>query len=150
MIGGPLYDTAGSQWTIDELRARARALGVESGVGFTGFQSDMPAALRALDVVVHASTEPEPFGLVIAEAMAVGRAVITTGDGGAGEIVQAEETAVISAPGDAPALAAAIARLAREQSLRERLGRTARGAVVSRFSAERFGDTFVQIYESMR
>ena len=41
----------------------------------------MPAAYRALDVVVHASTRPEPFGLVIAEAMACGRALVAAPDG---------------------------------------------------------------------
>jgi glycosyltransferase involved in cell wall biosynthesis len=45
-------------------------------------------AMRALDVVVHASTDPEPFGLVVAEAMACGRAVTTSGTGGASELIE--------------------------------------------------------------
>ena len=52
----------------------ARSLGVADRVGFTGFVHSPEATFRALDVVVHASTAPEPFGLVIAEAMACGRA----------------------------------------------------------------------------
>ena len=62
-------------------------------VGFTGFLPPAPA-MRALDVVVHASTRPEPFGLVIAEAMACGRAVITSASGGAAELVDAGEDAL--------------------------------------------------------
>ena len=74
VIGGPVYETAGSQVSLDELRAAVAALGLEGRVGFTGFVEDAAQAMRALDVVVHASTEPEPFGLVIAEAMACARA----------------------------------------------------------------------------
>jgi len=150
IIGGALYDTHGSQWSLDELRARARALEVESRVGFTGFQAGMPACLRALDVVVHASTEPEPFGLVIAEAMAAGRAVTTSGVGGAAEIVEPDVTAVLHAAGNPASLAAVIERLARNPSLRARLGAAARTSVMSRFAAGRFGEAFVNLYETMR
>ena len=150
VIGGPLYETAGSQWSLDELRGRARALGIESRVGFAGFQAGMPAFLRALDVVVHASTEPEPFGLVIAEAMAAGRAVTTSGMGGAAEIVDPDVTAIVHAAGDPASLADAIHRLASDASLRARLGAAARTSVISRFDAGRFGDAFVNVYESMR
>ncbi|HEU0080326.1 MAG TPA: glycosyltransferase, partial [Longimicrobiaceae bacterium] len=83
VVGGALYETADSQRSLDELRALARTLGVEDRVGFTGYVEDSAAAMRALDVVVHASTEPEPFGLVIVEAMACGRAVIASEAGGA-------------------------------------------------------------------
>ena len=55
-------------------------------MGFTGFVAHSAAAMRTLDVVVHASTEPEPFGLVIAEAMATGRPVIISYSGGAEEL----------------------------------------------------------------
>ena len=53
----------------------------------TGFVKDSAAALRALDVVVHGSTAPEPFGLVIAEAMACGRTVIVSDSGGVAEVI---------------------------------------------------------------
>src|SRR5690606_34969087 len=62
VIGAPIYATDGSQWGLDELRKLACDLGVDHRVGFTGFVEDVPAAMRDLDVVVHASTEPEPFG----------------------------------------------------------------------------------------
>ena len=54
---------------------------------FTGHRQDVPDVLRALDVVVHASVEPEPFGRVIAEAMACARPVVWARGGGADEIV---------------------------------------------------------------
>ena len=53
-----------------------RGLGLGERVGFAGYQPDPAAAIRGLDVVVHASTRPEPFGRVIVEGMACGKAVI--------------------------------------------------------------------------
>src|SRR3984885_7689934 len=73
VIGGAIYQTGNSQRTLDELRALAAGLGIADQVGFTGYVADTAAAIRALDVLVHASTQPEPFGRVIAEGMACGR-----------------------------------------------------------------------------
>ena len=85
--------------------------------------------MRALDVVVHASTEPEPFGLVIAEAMACGRPVIASRAGGAAEIVEPGVDGLSFSPGDVGQLAGAIARLAADPDERRRLGEAAaRGA----------------------
>ena len=82
VVGGPIYRSAGSQYSPEELRAKAEALGVAGRVGFAGHQADPEAVYRALDVVVHASTRPEPFGRVIVEAMACGRAVVVLRGGG--------------------------------------------------------------------
>lgn len=72
--------------------------------------------MRALDIVVHASTQPEPFGLVIAEAMACGRAVIASQAGGAAEIIDPGENALGLPPGDAAVLAERIVQLAQMPS----------------------------------
>lgn len=149
VIGGALYDTDGSQVTIDELRRDTVALGLEGRVGFTGFVTDPAAAMRSLDVVVHASTDPEPFGLVIAEAMACGRAVVVSAGGGAAEIVTPEHDALTHAPGDAGALAAAITRLADEKGLRARLGEAGRATAERAFTRERLAREFVSVYQSL-
>ena len=81
VIGGSLYSTRGSQADIAQLRRVADTLSLNGNVGFTGFVNDPAAAIRALDIVVHASTSPEPFGRVIAEAMACGKPVIMSGSG---------------------------------------------------------------------
>jgi glycosyltransferase involved in cell wall biosynthesis len=148
IIGAPLYDTAGSQFTMDELKAMARELGVADRVGFTGFLRPAPA-MRALDVVVHASTRPEPFGLVIAEAMACGRAVITSAAGGAAELVEPDVDALTHAPGDAGALAARIERLAADAPLRTRLGARARTAACRQFDPDRLAHDLVAVYEQI-
>lgn len=149
VIGGPMYDTRGSQHTIDELRARAAALGVADRIGFTGFVERPAEALRALDVVVHASTEPEPFGLVIAEGMACGKAVVASRAGGAAELVTEDVDALATPPGDATALAAALDRCAGDPALRARLGAEARRTAERLFDPKVFVSAFLQIYTTL-
>lgn len=146
IVGGPLYETQGSQCTLEELRGAARQFGIEHAVGFTGFVDDTAAALRALDVVVHASTEPEPFGLVIAEAMACGRAIVISAAGGARELVEPEGSGLVHRPGDATMLAAQIARLVNDAALRRRLGTAARAAAIEQFSPARMSARVLPLY----
>jgi glycosyltransferase involved in cell wall biosynthesis len=146
VIGGPLYATAGSQYDLGELQRMAVALGVGDGVGFTGYLP-APSAMRALDIVVHASTRPEPFGLVIAEAMACGRALVTSAAGGAGELIEAGVDALTHAPGDAGELSRQLARLAGDRALRESLGARARVAAARRFDSTRLAHEIAQVYE---
>ena len=147
VIGGPVYDTAGSQHTIEELRGQAAALGIADRVGFTGFIERPATAMRALDVIVHASTEPEPFGLVIAEGLACGRAVIVSAAGGAAELVEHEVDALTFAPGDASALAGALESCAQNATLRARLGAAARRTAIRRFDPNVFAGQFLNVYE---
>lgn len=147
IIGGPVYQTSGSQFTLDELRGRARQLGLETRVGFTGFQGDRAGVLRALDVVVHASTSREPFGLAIAEAMAAGKSVITTGLGGAAELVHAGIDAVTWDATNPSTLAGALEDLARDAGRRAALGARARETAAARFAPERMVAEMVAAYE---
>ena len=105
--------------------------------------------MRALDVVVHASTQPEPFGLVIAEAMACGRAVIASAAGGAGEIVTPGHDALAVAPGDVDGLADAVRRLVQDPVLRESLSRAARESAVVRFDRARLAAEVAPLYRSL-
>jgi glycosyltransferase involved in cell wall biosynthesis len=149
VIGGPVYDTSGSQHTIEELRARAAALGMADRVGFTGFVERPADALRALDVVVHASTESEPFGLVIAEGMACGKAVVISRAGGAAELVTDGVDAIATPPGDVSGLASALDRCAADLSLRARLGDEARRTAVRQFDPAAFVRAFAEIYTGL-
>ena len=149
VIGGPVYETGGSQVTLEELRNVAEVRGLGDRVGFTGVVADSSAAMRALDIVVHASTDPEPFGLVIAEAMACAKAVITSGAGGARELAEAGVNALVHTPGDARSLAQAIDTLARDADLRSRLGTAARTAAEQRFTRRRLVNEFTPIYERL-
>lgn len=150
IIGGPIYRSAGSQHTLGELRARAEALGLGGRIGFAGFQADPAAAIRALDVVVHASTRPEPFGRVIVEGMACGRAVIASRHGGAAELFEDGVEALGCPPGDSAALAAAIARLVDDPTLRQHLGAAGHRAAADRFDRIHLADPWIEVYGGTR
>jgi glycosyltransferase involved in cell wall biosynthesis len=146
VIGGPIYATAGSQFTRDELEQRATANGLTGRVGFVPFQSDPADVYRMLDVVVHASTRPEPFGLTIAEAMSCGRPVVVAAAGGAAELFTPNADALGFPPGDLAALADAITRLAADSELRHQLGTRARQTAVAHFPVQRFGRELADVY----
>lgn len=149
VVGGPIYRTAGSQFSVAELRARAAELGLDGHVGFIGFQGDTAPVYRALDIVVHASTEPEPFGRTIVEAMSCGRAVAAAGSGGAAELFTHGHDALGFRPGSPEALATAIRRLAEDPGLRVRLGAAARTTALEKFSRERLAPQTVAAYRRM-
>jgi glycosyltransferase involved in cell wall biosynthesis len=149
VVGGGIYRTAGSEVRAEDLLRQAAKLGIAERVGFTGYAEDVASAMRALDVVVHASTQPEPFGLVIAEAMACGRAVVASAAGGAGEIVTAGHDALAVAPGDVDGLAEAIRQLALDPVLRDRLGRAGRETAVRRFDRARLAAEVAPLYRSL-
>jgi glycosyltransferase involved in cell wall biosynthesis len=149
VIGGPIYQTGGSQWSFEELRQEADALGLTGRIGFTGFVDDNASAMRSLDVVVHASTEPEPFGMVIIEAMACSKAVIASRAGGATELFDEGVQALSHAPGDASALAEQIQRLVSEPKLRHELGQAAHASVQERFAGSRLSRELVAVYREV-
>jgi glycosyltransferase involved in cell wall biosynthesis len=146
VIGGPIYQTSTSQYTLEELRTLAGQLGIAAKVGFTGFVADSARAIRALDVVTHASTEPEPFGRVIAESMACGRAVISSAGGGSKELITEGHDALAHPPGDPVTLAARLLELAGDPQLRIRMGRAGRATAERRFDSRRLAAEVIPIY----
>jgi glycosyltransferase involved in cell wall biosynthesis len=149
IVGGPIYYTGGSQFTEAELRALAARLGLNGRVGFIPFQRDTAAVYRALDVVVHASTQPEPFGRTIVEAMACGRAVIAMEAGGAGELFVSGQDALGAPTNDPGALARAIGALVGNDDLRVRLGAEGRRSAVKRFARDRIGPELLAVYRRL-
>jgi glycosyltransferase involved in cell wall biosynthesis len=102
-------------------------------VRLVGFQPDAPRTMAALDVLVLPSVLPEPFGIVLLEAMASGKPVIATAHGGPLEIVVDGEDGLLVPPADPVALAGAIERLAGDAALRDRLGAAGRARAVADF-----------------
>jgi glycosyltransferase involved in cell wall biosynthesis len=150
IIGDALYDTAGSQYTRADFERRIAALGMSGRVGLTGFIDEPATAMRALDVLVHASTQPEPFGLVIAEGMSSGCAVIVSAAGGAEELVTNGVDALTHVPADVQGLCGCIALLANDAPLRRRLGDRARATARRRFDPATFTRGFINVYEACR
>jgi len=144
VVGGPVYRSSGSQFSPEELRGLAKGR-----VGFVPFQERVEEVYRALDVVVHASTRPEPFGLTIAEAMACGRPLIASRAGGAAELFEDGVEAVGLPEVSAGALAKAISGLLADPPRREALGKAARAGAVARHSSERFAAGVLGLYRSV-
>jgi glycosyltransferase involved in cell wall biosynthesis len=149
IVGGPIYHTVGSQFSVAELTARIASLGLAERAGLIPFQMEPASIYRALDVVVHASTKPEPFGRTIVEAMACGRPVVISRDGGAVELFTEDYDAVSFNPGDPQSLAAAIEGLATDPARRLRIAHAARGSAVDRFSRPRLGREILAVYDRL-
>lgn len=149
IVGGPVYDTMGSQFTMEELKEMAEQLGVDERVGFTGFVDDPAAAMRSLDIVIHASTSPEPFGLVIVQGMATGRAVIASRGGGPEEICEPGVNALMHIPGDAAELALCITTLVANPDLRARMGVAGRATAETKFDRSRLAGQLIAAYREV-
>jgi glycosyltransferase involved in cell wall biosynthesis len=149
VVGGSIYRTGLSQYAIDELRAIANRYQLEGRVGFTGYIDDPASAMRALDIVVHASTLPEPFGRVIVEGMATERPVVSTSIGGAAELVEHDVWGLSVRPNDPASLADAISRLAEDPEARRRLGTAGRARVFKAFNRSVMVQSLLQIYQTL-
>jgi len=136
-------------------RYRQQILAAIAGRGQGLFQlvedcRDIPAAYMLADVVVSASTRPEGFGRVIAEAQAMGRPVIATDHGGAREIVLDGETGWLVPPNDPTALGRAISgALALGAEERVALARRSIAHMRAHFSVERMTERTLAVYEEI-
>jgi glycosyltransferase involved in cell wall biosynthesis len=118
------------------LHALADELGVADRVDFLGHVDDIDALLAETDLLVHASTAPEPFGQVIVEGLAAGVPVIASGAGGAAEIVTSGVDGLLTPPGDVDALCSAMRAMAANGELREQLVTAGRARALD-FTPER-------------
>lgn len=121
----------------DFLRGRATRLPHVPEVG---------GVYAASDVVVVPSTEPEPFGLVAAEAMAAGLPVVASRIGALPEIVEEGRTGLLIRPGAADALLSAMRELVASPTLRTEMGRRGRERFDRRFRVERYTREFNELY----
>lgn len=92
-----------------ELHDQAARLGIADIVTFAGFQANAVEWMQAMNVVVHAA-DREPFGIVIVEAMALGKPVVAGAAGGPAEIVRDGVDGLLVPYGDAPGIARAVER----------------------------------------
>ena len=118
------------------LRQRVKDEQLTEMIIFTGHISSMETVYNGLDVVLSASTQPEPLGTVVIEAMAMGRPIIAPNHGGAAEMILHDETGLLFDPGDIQSLANAIEKLCCSKSLRVKLGENARSAALKSFAVE--------------
>jgi glycosyltransferase involved in cell wall biosynthesis len=145
-----LGDPQGREDYVNELRRAISHNGLEHTIQISPHAADMPAAYLASDVVVSASTDPEAFGRVAAEAGAMGLPVIATDHGGARETVLPGRSGLLVPPGNPSALATALRTvLSASEAERRSMGAEGRAYVRANFSLERMcGDT-IALYRTL-
>ena len=146
IIGDAIYDTLGDDGYKEELVREVRRLGLEKRIIFSGFQEDSVRALNGLDVLVHASIQPEPFGRVVIEAMACGVPVVCSAAGGVLEIVKEGENGFLFVPGCIEEMVTKVQSLLGSIELRQRLSAHGQASVKSLFTLERHVEQVVEIY----
>jgi glycosyltransferase involved in cell wall biosynthesis len=143
VVGSAMFGEEGFE---GELRTLASSLGIAERVDFRGFREDVWPELASLDVLVHASVIPEPFGTVVLEGMAAGLAVIAPDEGGPATVIADGETGLLFASRDERALSAAMRALRDDSGERERLGAAARSAVAD-YHPDVIARRLEQVYE---
>jgi len=133
-----------------ELREKIAAAGLSEHVFIVGHVSDMATAYAASDVVISASTDPEAFGRVAAEASAMAKPVVAADHGGARETVLTNVSGFLVPPGDAVALAQALEKvIATPPHGRVNMGMAGRAHIIRNYSRERMCRETIELYRSL-
>jgi glycosyltransferase involved in cell wall biosynthesis len=127
------------------LREEMAAGGLRECVSFLGFRSDVPDLYNAAEIALHASTTPEPFGLVVPEAMALNCAVIAASSGGPTEIITAG-TGFLCDPSKPEEYARTLEQLVCDEPLRQAIA-AAGPARAALFSFDRTVEGTQRVYE---
>jgi glycosyltransferase involved in cell wall biosynthesis len=123
----------------------AAAPELAGAVTLLGQRDDVPALLAAMDLVVQSSRQ-EVMAQTTLEAMAAGRAVVSTATMGADEAIEDGVSGLLVPVGDVAGLAEGIARLARDPAQRAALGSAARARTAEEFTAARMLDRAERIF----
>ena len=146
IVGGDPFQLADGY--TQELDALAQSLHLADHVTFVGQTHEVAAALAALDVFVHPG-QPEPFGLVNIEAMAMAKPVVAFAHGALPEIVQDGVTGLLCPSDDAAALATAVLALLEDDDRRRNLGAAGRQRVLENFTAARMAAEVAELLASV-
>jgi len=138
--------TFGNSEYKDELVQMANRLGIAKNVIFAGHRSDISRVLRAMDIMVHASITPEPFGLVIVEAMASGIPVIAAKSGGPLEIIEHGKDGFLIDPHSSKDLVKGIIEILKNEDMKANFAKSGREKIKKKFYINNFIAGFEQVY----
>ena len=146
IVGGDSYGLSPRYAaSLPELIAR---LGLDDAVTLTGEVADATALIERFDVLVNAS-DPEPFGIVLIEAMAAGVPVVAVDAGGPRDIVEHARTGMLARSGEPADLAAALEPLLSSRALRRELGDAGRERFMRDYTDEAVRARFFIALESV-
>ncbi|WP_421658227.1 glycosyltransferase family 4 protein [Leptothermofonsia sp. ETS-13] len=147
LVGEASLDRPWNQEYYQKLQRLVADLHLTDRVIFTGLRKDVPQIMAASDIVVHSSSEPEPFGRVIVEAMVAGRPVVATAAGGVLDIIEDNVTGLLVPLKDAERMAKAIYQLLCQPERARQMGQDARQRAKERFSVEQHCMVIQQVYQ---
>jgi glycosyltransferase involved in cell wall biosynthesis len=145
VVGSPGDKQDGQAFEV-ELRRLVSDLEIGERVIFTGHRNDVDDIMSASDVVVHSSSQAEPLGRVVMEAIALEKPVIATRAGGVPEMVQDGETGSLVLPGDEEAMAGALGSVLSEPDRATEMAAKARRSAEHKFAARKFVRTVESEY----
>lgn len=145
LIGSPLEGPAYFQ----SLKKRVAEEKMEENIFFLGFRKDVSDLMNTVDILIHSSIKPEPFGRVILEGMALGKPVIATNTGGPAEIIEDNVSGLLVRPSDPYAMAEKIDYLLKHKGARLRLGRMAVQRVEEKFDIDLIAGQVREVYKSV-
>ncbi len=148
VVGGQVLGRGREKYQ-DELKALAHDLKISDKIVFGGYRTDIMNVMDSLDIFVHSSVEPEPFGLVIMEAMSIGKAVVAPHEGGILDQVVEGFTGLFYKPGDHYEMAKVICKLIENPELRRRMGQAGKERVYSIFNRDTLCKRFESLYERL-
>ncbi|MBI3625833.1 MAG: glycosyltransferase family 4 protein [Candidatus Rokubacteria bacterium] len=133
----------------EDVKRRVREMGLEQAVIMTGFRTDIPEVMAALDVLVLPSVRSEATSQVIPQALAVGTPVVATATGGIPEIIRDGETGRLVPPADPHALAHAILSLLRDRAYARQLAQAGQALVRERYTIEQMMAQTTRVYAEL-
>jgi glycosyltransferase involved in cell wall biosynthesis len=135
-----------------DLERQAKSLGIGDRVIFTGWRyrlDDIPEVMAAIDILVHTSVRPEPFGLVLIEAMASGKPVIAASDGGVPEVVEDGVTGFLADPREISSYVQRLKDLLNNRPLARQVGIAARRRVEGNFEMGNYVRRIERLYDEV-
>jgi glycosyltransferase involved in cell wall biosynthesis len=134
---------------LAELKYLANSWGLTDRISFAGYQDNMADVYAGIDLMIHSSTRPEPFGRVLIEAMAAGVPVIAAAQGGPIEIVEDGITGLLIAPGSSELLSEAMRFLLEDDDLRKSMAVAARQRVREHFDIRQQVERIQSVYDEV-
>jgi glycosyltransferase involved in cell wall biosynthesis len=148
LVGGTSPNRADRIY-LEELKMDIDSKGLNKSVILTGFRTDVPDIMNALDIVLHSSISPEAFGMVIVEAMCLQKPVVASNLGGPSEIIEDDISGFLVPHNDPSTMAGKIGSLLHDAELRIKIGDQALLRVKNYFNLDHFSSTLSGIYEEL-
>lgn len=141
--------SSGDAYYLSEIKKIINEHRLQNQIIITGFKKNIYDYMNAMDIAVHTSTDPEPFGRVLIEAMALRKPVIGTNIGAVPEIIVDGATGYTVPPGNAIILTEKLIKLIDNRKLRNEMGKKGYQRLVDKFHLDVNTKKSLKIYNSI-